>query len=282
MDIQAVRKTVARIKSSLFKNANSYSVGMLKSHFRGSGLQFREHQIYVPGDDVKFLDWKMLAKTNIPYVKTFEEERNVEIAVVIDASTTMFSGDEGISKLEVAIEICCLLYLLAKESGDYVHGIIFTDEVINIPKKSGEQGIISLISVLQRKKILDDDGNVNVNFVPRPGRKKDERLAAITKHLARRKEIVLLSDFHEFFSEDVLRKLVLHSNVHCFQVLAPVDEAEQVPFSIYARQSPFSASGDLYKINLSGKKDIPTFLGKKFKKLRVNERYLEDFIKEML
>ncbi|MEI8348445.1 MAG: DUF58 domain-containing protein, partial [Pseudomonadota bacterium] len=165
MDIQTVRKTVARIKSNLFKNSNSYSIGMLKSHFRGTGLQFRDHQIYVPGDDVKFIDWKMLAKTQTPYIKTFEEERNVEIAVVIDASTTMFSGNEGLSKLEAAIEVCCLLYLLAKETGDFVHGIVIADEIITIPKKSGEQGIIHLVSALQRKKILNDDGDINTNYV---------------------------------------------------------------------------------------------------------------------
>ena len=78
MKLNEVRKTVSQIKANLFKNSNSFSIGMLKSHFKGSGLQFKEHQVYAFGDDIRFIDWKMLAKTSQPFVKTFEEERNVE------------------------------------------------------------------------------------------------------------------------------------------------------------------------------------------------------------
>jgi uncharacterized protein (DUF58 family) len=77
VNIAEVRRVVGRIQASLFKNSNSTSVGVLKSQFRGTGLQFREHQVYEPGDDVRFIDWKILAKMNTPYIKTFEEERNV-------------------------------------------------------------------------------------------------------------------------------------------------------------------------------------------------------------
>ncbi len=107
MDIHAVRRAVSKIKGGLFKNSNSQAIGMLKSHFKGTGLQFKEHQVYMPGDEVRFIDWKMLAKTAHPYVKTFEEERNVEIVVAIDASPSMLYGHKGISKLQAAIEICC-------------------------------------------------------------------------------------------------------------------------------------------------------------------------------
>ena len=86
MDITKVRKTVGKFKASLFKKANSHTIGMLKTNYRGTGLQFKEHQVYNFGDDVRFIDWKILAKTNQPYVRTFNEERNVEIVVVIDAN----------------------------------------------------------------------------------------------------------------------------------------------------------------------------------------------------
>ena len=89
MNIIEVRKIVGQIKTQLFKQSNSFSIGMLKSHFRGSGLQFKEHRQYTHGDDVRFIDWKILAKTGEPFIKTFEEERNVQIAVVIDAAFCM-------------------------------------------------------------------------------------------------------------------------------------------------------------------------------------------------
>ena len=77
MKINEVRKIVGRLRVNLFKRANSFSIGMLKTQFRGTGLQFKEHQVYSFGDDVRFIDWKILAKTNHPYIKTFEEERNI-------------------------------------------------------------------------------------------------------------------------------------------------------------------------------------------------------------
>src|SRR5210317_920729 len=108
MNFEEVRKVVGSIKSNIFKNSNAYSIGMLKSHFRGTGLQFKEHQVYTHGDDIRHIDWKLLAKKREPYIKTYEEERNVEIVVVIDTSATMLTGYNGVSKLQAAIEICCL------------------------------------------------------------------------------------------------------------------------------------------------------------------------------
>ena len=82
MNISEVRKVVGRLKASLFKRANSHSIGMLKTNVRGTGLQFKEHQVYTHGDDVRFIDWKILAKTSHPYVKTFVEERNLETKLI--------------------------------------------------------------------------------------------------------------------------------------------------------------------------------------------------------
>ena len=84
MNLVEIEKVVGKLQNQLFKKANHYSVGAFKSHFRGAGLQFREHQIYNPGDDVRFIDWKLSAKSvGKTYVKTFEEDRNVEVVVVI-------------------------------------------------------------------------------------------------------------------------------------------------------------------------------------------------------
>ena len=162
MDLKSVERTVAKIKNSLFKNSNSFSIGMLKSKFRGTGLQFKEHQVYSHGDDVRFIDWKILAKTSNPYIKTFEEERNVEIVVVIDATETMMTGYNGVSKLQASVELCCLLYLLAKESGDYVHAVIVSDRVTSLRRASGEAGVISLVSALERDELMNSRGNINI------------------------------------------------------------------------------------------------------------------------
>ena len=84
MNLKEIEKVVGNIQEHLFRNSNSFSIGMLRSHFKGAGLQFKEHQVYAPGDDVRFIDWKLSAKTNTTFVKTFEEERNVEIHIFLD------------------------------------------------------------------------------------------------------------------------------------------------------------------------------------------------------
>lgn len=282
MDVNSVKKTVARIKTGLFKNSNSYSVGMLKSHFRGSGLQFKEHQVYSHGDDVRFIDWKMLAKTNHPYIKTFEEERNVEIVAVIDASPFMMYGYKGISKLQAAIEICCLLYLLAKETGDFVHTTILSDGVYYLPKKSGDAAIAQLISLLNKIGVLDQSGNVNIHkqfdrMVP-----QIEKVNNIMKHLKHRREVVMLSDFNDFLDLDVIKKIIYRNNVHCFKIVAPLDESNHLPYSVFAKSNPLDDNGSLYLQNKNKNDEIISELGKKFKVIKVQERYLESFIKEMM
>lgn len=280
MNISEVRKIVGKLKTNLFRNANSHSVGMLKTNFKGTGLQFKEHQVYTFGDDIRFIDWKILAKTSNPYVKTFNEERNVEIVVLIDASPTMLTGFNSISKLQAAIEICCLLYLLAKETNDFVHALIITEEIINIPKKSGEEGISLLISTLEEHKILTENGKVNYEREFKENVDNKQKYLSIMKHLTRRREIVLLSDFNDFIETDILKKLLFRSNVHCFQLLSPLDEAKTLPYSLHASSSPRSGAS-LGKYDFSGRRDLNNELGKRFKRLRIQDKYLDHFIKEM-
>ncbi len=280
MNINEVRKVVGKLRANLFRKANSHSIGMLKTNIKGTGLQFKEHQVYTFGDDIRFIDWKILAKTSHPYVKTFNEERNVEIVVVIDASSTMMTGFNGVSKLQAAIEICCLLYLLAKETNDFVHALIVTDEVINVPKLSGDHGITHLISTLEEHKILNSKGKVNIERKFEENVNSKQKYLSIMKHLSRKREIILLSDFNEFIDADVLKKLLFRSNVHCFQLLSPLDEAKSLPYSLHAAATPKSSSS-LGKYDFAGKKNLSNEFGKKFKRLRIQEKYLENFVKEM-
>jgi uncharacterized protein (DUF58 family) len=270
MNISEVRKVVGKLKSNLFSKAN----------FKGTGLQFKEHQVYTHGDDIRFIDWKILAKTSHPYVKTFNEERNIEIVVLIDASSTMLTGYNGVSKLQAAIEICCLLYLLSKETNDFVHALIISDEIINIPKNSGEAGIAHLISVLEEQKILNPNGKINYQRDFKENVDKKQKYLSIMKHLTRRREIVLLSDFNDFIDADVLKKLLFRSNVHCFQLLSPLDEAKTLPFSLHASSS-IGARASLGKYDFVGKRDLVNEFGKRFKRIRVQEKYLDNFVKEM-
>jgi len=278
-----IQTIVAKLKTNLFRNSNSYSVGMLKSHFKGMGIHFKEHQIYSYGDEIKFIDWKIFAKTNVPYVKRFEEERNVEIAVIIDASMTMFYGFNDISKLQVSIEICCLLYLLAEQSKDVVHAIIVADDIISVPRARGDEGIVRLITLLKRKGIIDIDGNVSRNYRSIKSVNQNEVSQIMMKEIGKNREVVVLSDFNDFLDVMNLKRILCRKNVHCFQVISPLDEAESLPYSIFtADHGDLEGRGRLSNVNLYKKDELKGTFGKNFKKLKVHDRYLEEFVKEML
>ena len=282
MNVEEVHKIVSKIKMTLFKNSSSYAVGMLKSQFKGSGLRFKEHQVYVHGDDVRFIDWKVLAKTSVPYIKIFEEERNTEIVVIIDASPTMLTGFKNTSKLQAALEICCLLYLLAKETGDRVHAIVMADEIIDIPPGGGEKGITNFISRLHSKGILDQNGKIDTMYEYSCELADKFKLASIMKHLKKRREAVILSDFNEFIGMELLGKMLFRSNVHTFKLESPLDRASHLPWSLYSRKKASSKDSWYVGVDSVPKGSRGENVNKRMKILNVEERYLESFVKNIL
>ncbi len=275
MNLNEIHKIVSSLKQRVFKKANSHSIGALKSSFKGTGLQFREHQIYQHGDEIRFIDWKLLAKTSTPFIKTFEEERNVEIVIVIDAGMNMWHGHRGKTKFQAACEITCLMYLLAKETNDQVRTIIISNDIITLPKLNGDKGVAAFVSALDKHNLNFQE--VEIDNLPPMGHCLD-RHVEILKHVKRNREIILLSDFLDFLDPNILRQVVFNKNVHAFRILGPLDEMDKTPFTILGRgengDSVYqSASHDLVEKNLNLKK---------VKTLRVKERYLDEFIKEML
>lgn len=276
MDLKEIEKVVGSLQSHLFRNSNSFSVGMLKSHFKGSGLQFKEHQVYTPGDDVRFIDWKLSAKSNNTFVKTFEEERNVEIIIVLDLTATMLLGYKGKSKLEASLEIACLLYLLAERSKDKVKTVVMSDKITTLPSSSGQKGIILLVSFLESLGILNNSGKPNIDYDYSNRVTEMRRLAILKSFIAKNREVVFLSDFSEVTDFETLNKLIYRKNMHCFKMSSPVDDARRIPFSVFAKKGK---SGNLIR---SKSENIRKQLQGRWKKINVSERYLESFVKEML
>ncbi|MDP7321286.1 MAG: DUF58 domain-containing protein [Bacteriovoracaceae bacterium] len=276
MDLKEIEKVVGSIQSHLFRNSNSFSVGMLKSHFKGAGIQFKEHQVYNPGDDVRFIDWKLSAKTNTTFVKTFEEERNVEIYILIDVSDTMLMGYKGISKLQASIELACLVYLLAEKSKDKVSVLIHTDSTKILPLSSGQEGIVLLISQLQKMNILNKDGKINFSYVAKFEDDERKKMSVLKSLVAKGKEVIILSDFSRIKDVETLNKLLYRPNMHCFVMESPLDNTDRLPFSIFGVRN---GKDIVTRVNRLKKDKL--FKGR-YKKISVKERYLEKFVREML
>ncbi len=280
MNLKEIERVVGLIQSHVFRNSNAYSAGMLKSHFRGSGLQFREHQVYVPGDDVRFIDWKLSARSSNVYIKTFEEERNVEIVVFLDLSHTLLYGFEGVSKLGAIIEVIALFYILAGQTHDQVRVVIWSEKTINLPPKKGRKGLTLFISVLEKLGLLDKDGKVVLRQDGKLNSHSEEsKIAQIKAFLARRKEVIYLGDLSLIKNREVWGKLIDKKNMHCFRIFSPVDKNTKLPFLFKAR-SPGTNKGLV--TDLKGRDDEPLFVKERFHEIGVHERYLEKLIKELV
>ncbi len=161
IDLKKIRKIASQVQKSLFRDANSMSSGLFKTSFRGSGLQFREHQVYEPGDDVRFIDWKLSAKMRKTYVKTFEEERNVEVDVIIDLTPSMMLGFQEISKLQAAMEIAAMLGMIAQKTGDKIKVLLLSSQILESKKAVGSEFITALITLMQKMDLFTNQGEIN-------------------------------------------------------------------------------------------------------------------------
>ena len=129
-----------------------------------------------------------MARSNTPYIKTFEEERNVEIIVFIDLSLGMFMGYKGVSKLQAAISIACLISLLAKETNDCVQIVLSGDSEIILPKSNGKKSIIYLVKELRKLNIMKEDGQINFLYRPQKEIVKKKNLNQLIHLLNKKKK----------------------------------------------------------------------------------------------
>jgi|SRR5690554_210070 len=270
MNLKEIERVVSLIQASVFKRANSHTTGMIKSHFRGSGLQFREHQVYVPGDDVRFIDWKVSAKSSNIYLKTFEEDRNVEINVFLDLTSTLSYGDKGVSKLQASVEIIALLYLLAGQTHDLVKVTIWSDTTISLPPKKGKEGLTIFISILEKLNVLDKDGNYLIEREYEQNISEQEKVAQLKAALARRKEVVYLGDGYSFEDKAIIDSLISMRNFHFFKIVSPLDLGG-VPSYLFKSRKGSQWIGE-----------SSDYTDRRIKIVRVDDRYLDRFVRELV
>jgi uncharacterized protein (DUF58 family) len=142
-------KKVRYIEITTRKAVDEVVSGQYKSHFRGQGVQFSEHRPYVPGDDVRHINWNVSARTKEPLVKQFDEERELTVFLVVDISGSEYFGSSEKLKSEIAAEIGGMLAYAASHTGDKVGLLIFAGETeLIIPAKKGRHHILRIIREL--------------------------------------------------------------------------------------------------------------------------------------
>lgn len=143
---QEVIQQIRRIQIRTSHFVNDILAGAYESVFKGQGMEFKEVREYVPGDDIRMIDWNVTARTGHPHVKLLVEERELTVMLLVDASGSGRFGSVERFKNELAAELCAVLAFSAIKNNDKVGLIIFTDDVeLYVPPKKGRNHVLRVI-----------------------------------------------------------------------------------------------------------------------------------------
>ncbi len=195
-------EVLAKIKTLTLRGrhlANDLMAGEYASAFHGRGMEFHEVREYVPGDDVRGIDWNVTARMGQPFVKVFREERELTIMLMVDVSASMGLG-EGKSRRALAAELAAILAWLAIRSNDRVGLMLFGEKVeLFLPPKKGQAHIWRIIKELLTWRA--ESRATNIGFAAEH----------LTRTLKRRCVCFLISDF---LTTDRLQALELVASQH--------------------------------------------------------------------
>jgi uncharacterized protein (DUF58 family) len=179
-------KRIRQIQIYTSRAVNASFAGQYESVFKGRGMQFDEVREYMPGDDIRSIDWNVTARTGKPFIKRFVEEREMTVLFAVDLSASGEFGTVSKLKNELAAEFCAVLAFAAAKNNDKVGLLIFTDRIeLFIPPKKGSRHILRLIRELLGFKMPRRETNIPL------------ALDYIARVVRKRATVFLVSDFIE-------------------------------------------------------------------------------------
>ena len=194
MDTKDLLKKVRKIEIKTRRLSNHIFGGEYHSTFKGRGMTFSEVRQYQFGDDVRTIDWNVTARYNSPFIKVFEEERELTLMLMVDISGSEFFGSESQTKREIITEIAATLAFSALQNNDKVGVIMFSGQIeLYIPPKKGKSHILRII-----RELLEYEPSNNLTDI-------SEALAFLSGVLKKKAIVFLLSDFIDSNYEKTLK-----------------------------------------------------------------------------
>ncbi|MEZ2413569.1 DUF58 domain-containing protein [Muriicola sp. E247] len=240
MDTKELLKKVRKIEIKTRRLSDHIFGGEYHSTFKGRGMTFSEVRQYQFGDDVRSIDWNVTARYNEPYVKVFEEERELTLMLLVDISGSEHFGTVNQFKKDVITEISATLAFSALQNNDKVGMIMFSDEVeLFIPPKKGKSHILRIIREL-------------LEFKPK-SKKTDlvEALKYLSNVMKKRTIIFVLSDFMMDEYENTLK---IVGNKHDVTGIRVYDPREEEIMNLGLVQMEDAETGEVHFVNTSSKK----------------------------
>lgn len=194
MDTKEILKKVRKIEIKTRRLSDHVFGGEYHSTFKGRGMTFSEVRQYQFGDDVRAIDWNVTARYNEPYVKVFEEERELTMVLMVDVSGSEFFGTTNQFKKDIVTEIAATLAFSAIQNNDKVGLILFSDNIeLFIPPKKGKSHVLRIIREL-------------IEFKPKSSNTDIGEAFKFLSNVMKKKAIVfMLSDFMDDSYERTLK-----------------------------------------------------------------------------
>lgn len=208
-----ILKKVKRIEIRTRGIVNDLFTGQYHSVFKGRGMEFSEVREYHYGDDIRTIDWNVSARAGHPYVKVFEEERELTVMLLVDVSSSAEFGTFEQMKGELAVELCAVLAFSAIKNNDKVGLMIFTDRIEKyVPPKKGKSHVLRVLRELLYFKPRGIETDIN------------GALEYLNKVTRKRATVFLVSDF---LSEDYKNALKIANKKHDLVAITITDPREQ-------------------------------------------------------
>ncbi|RNC87973.1 MAG: DUF58 domain-containing protein [Winogradskyella sp.] len=258
MDTKELLKKVRKIEIKTRRLSDHIFGGEYHSTFKGRGMTFSEVRQYQFGDDVRNIDWNVTARYNEPYVKVFEEERELTMMLMADVSGSKLFGTKNQFKDEIVTEIAATLAFSATQNNDKIGLILFSDEVeLYIPPKKGRSHVLRIIRELLEFKPKSKKTNIS------------EALRFLSNVMKKKAIVFMLSDF---IADDYKQTLKITAGKHDITGIRIFDKHEEMIPNIGMVQMLDEETGELLLVNTTSKKVRHNY--SKFHAERVN--YFKD------
>lgn len=240
MDTKELLKKVRKIEIKTRRLSDHIFGGEYHSTFKGRGMTFSEVRQYQFGDDVRNIDWNVTARYNEPYIKVFEEERELTMMLMVDVSGSEMFGTEAQFKSEVVTEIAATLAFSATQNNDKIGLILFSDKVeLYIPPKKGRSHVLRIIREL-------------IEFKPESKQTNLAEALKFMQNVMKKKAIVfVLSDF---IADDYRQTMKIVSGKHDVTGIRVYDKREEDIPNLGVVQMQDEETGEYMLVNTSSKK----------------------------
>ena len=214
METAELLKKVRKIEIKTRGLSHQIFSGEYHSAFKGRGMAFSEVREYTPGDDVRTIDWNVTARFNTPFVKVFEEERELSVVLMVDVSASGAFGTNKQYKQDLITELCAVIAFSAAQNNDKIGDIFFSDKIEKfIPPKKGKSHVLRIIRELLEFKPQNKKTNLELP------------LKYLTNVIKKKSIVFLISDF--FTESNYKDALKIANKKHDLIALRIVDKAER-------------------------------------------------------